>query len=136
MGIKLCDEPTHKIREFFSHETKKGYPRVMIAFKSFKKDEFHLPNIDLVINYDIPTKMDSGERVPDYAEYLERTNHGCKFCEHKYALNLYRSLNPEDDLLLTKIEKACKIKMKKMKPSLQAYMKNIGELSSSSDDDY
>lgn len=57
-----------------------------------------VPEVDLVVNYDVPVIVDCGYKHPDLANYLHRVGRTGRFGTDGLAVNMYVD-ETEDDIL-------------------------------------
>jgi len=70
-----------------------------------------VPEVDIVINYDVPYKSDFGFKNPDYANYMHRVGRTGRFGTDGLALTLTSKTDETMDDLLNQIEKHYDIKI-------------------------
>ena len=65
-----------------------------------------MPDVDIVINYDIPTVQIAGWKEPDYANYLHRVGRTGRFGTDGLALTFYDPSNTyiNEEHFIKKIE--------------------------------
>jgi len=81
------------------------------VIKSFRNNEFRVlistnvlargidvPEVDLVVNYDVPYISELGFKNPDYANYIHRVGRTGRFGTDGLALTLYTD-ETEDNLI-------------------------------------
>jgi ATP-dependent RNA helicase DDX19/DBP5 len=71
-----------------------------------------VPEVDLVINYDVPYISDFGFKLPDCANFLHRVGRTGRFGTDGVSLTLYTDETYDD--LLDQIEKYYDIKIEKI----------------------
>lgn len=89
-----------------------------------------VPEVDIVINYDIPFISDHFYKEPDYANYLHRVGRTGRFQTDGLAITLYQTEGDYGQLetsLLSKIEKYYEMKMLEIS-SIEEFMKIFYEM--------
>ena len=71
-----------------------------------------VPEVDLVINYDVPYINDFGYKLPDFANFMHRVGRTGRFGTDGVSLSFYTDETFED--LLDQIEKYYEIKIEKI----------------------
>jgi len=95
---------------------------------SFRKNEFSalistnvlargidVPEVDLVINYDVPCISNHGFRDPDYANYMHRVGRTGRFGTDGVAITMMSVEDPIDSELMDLIAKHYEIEIKEIK---------------------
>jgi superfamily II DNA/RNA helicase len=76
-----------------------------------------VPEVDIVINYDIPVNSDCGYMEPDYANYLHRVGRTGRFQTDGLALTFYQSegnIGENETSWIGKIEKYYNMEMEEI----------------------
>ena len=76
-----------------------------------------VPEVDIVINYDIPTVSDNGYMEPDYATYLHRVGRTGRFQTDGLAITFYQTegnIGENEISYIAKIEKFYEMKMQEI----------------------
>jgi ATP-dependent RNA helicase DeaD len=83
-----------------------------------------VPEVDIVINYDIPTISDNGYFEPDYANYLHRVGRTGRFQTDGLAITFYTTEGNKGEneaSYISKIERCYEMKMQEI-VSIEEFM--------------
>ncbi|CDW84494.1 dead-box atp-dependent rna helicase 38 [Stylonychia lemnae] len=101
----------YKVAILFSKMSKEERDEIMIKFRerrvnvlittNIQVEGIYIPNIGMVINFDVPKLRVQGKFKPDYENFLQRIVHAGRFGKTGIALTLYD--NENDELIFQKI---------------------------------
>ena len=89
-----------------------------------------VPEVDIVINYDIPVISDNGYMEPDYANYLHRVGRTGRFQTDGLAITFYQTegnIGENETFYISKIEKYYEMKMQEI-VSIEEFMQLFYEM--------
>ena len=89
-----------------------------------------VPEVDIVINYDIPVISDNGYMEPDYANYLHRVGRTGRFQTDGLAITFYQTEGNVGEIeasLISKIEKYYDMHMQEI-VSIKEFMQLFYEM--------
>ena len=89
-----------------------------------------VPEVDIVINYDIPVISDKGYMEPDYANYLHRVGRTGRFQTDGLAITFYQTegnIGENEASYISKIEKYYDMQMQEI-VSIEEFMQLFYEM--------
>ena len=89
-----------------------------------------VPEVDIVINYDIPVISDNGYMEPDYANYLHRVGRTGRFQTDGLAITFYQTegnIGENEASYISKIERCYEMKMQEI-VSIEEFMQFFYEM--------
>jgi len=89
-----------------------------------------VPEVDIVINYDIPVISDKGYMEPDYANYLHRVGRTGRFQTDGLAITFYQTegnIGENEASYISKIERCYEMKMQEI-VSIEEFMQFFYEM--------
>ena len=96
--------------------------------ESFRAEEFNVlistnvlargidvPQVDIVVNFDVPIILDAGWKEPDYANYMHRVGRSGRFGTDGLSITFVTKGNEDEPIFVDKIAKEYKIDITELK---------------------